>query len=48
LIAVAFATLWFGGFVFWLLVAAGGLLMMGEWADLTARLCGRSGSRNMR
>jgi phosphatidate cytidylyltransferase len=34
LIAVAFATLWFGGFVFWLLVAAGGLLMMGEWADL--------------
>jgi phosphatidate cytidylyltransferase len=34
LIAVAFAALWFGGFVFWLLVAIGGLLMMGEWADL--------------
>jgi phosphatidate cytidylyltransferase len=34
LIAVAFAALWFGGLVFWLLVAIGGLLMMGEWADL--------------
>ncbi|AQR73230.1 phosphatidate cytidylyltransferase [Sphingomonas sp. LM7] len=34
LIAVSFAALWFGGLVFWLLVAVGGLLMMGEWADL--------------
>lgn len=34
LIAVTFAALWFGGFVFWLLVAIGGVLMMGEWADL--------------
>ncbi|WP_404339193.1 phosphatidate cytidylyltransferase [Sphingomonas sp. MMS12-HWE2-04] len=35
LIAVAFAALWFGGFVFWLLVAIGGVLMIGEWAGLS-------------
>lgn len=35
LVALAFAALWFGGFVFWLLVAIGGLLMMAEWAALS-------------
>jgi phosphatidate cytidylyltransferase len=34
LIGLAFAALWYGGWFFWLVVAVGGLLMMGEWADL--------------
>jgi phosphatidate cytidylyltransferase len=34
LVGIAFAALWFGGLVFWLVVAAGGLLMLAEWADL--------------
>ncbi|MES2443823.1 MAG: phosphatidate cytidylyltransferase [Pseudomonadota bacterium] len=34
LIGLAFAALWFGGIIFWLLLVAGGLLMMAEWADL--------------
>lgn len=34
LVGIAFAALWFGGFVFWLVVAAGGLLMLAEWSDL--------------
>lgn len=41
LIAVAFAALWFGGFVFWLLVAVGGILMIGEWADLADAVGGQ-------
>ncbi|MDF7773964.1 phosphatidate cytidylyltransferase [Sphingomonas sp. AOB5] len=34
LIGVAFAALYAGGFVFWLLVAVGSLLMLAEWANL--------------
>ncbi len=34
LIGVALTTLWLGSHVFWLLVAVGGLLMIGEWAGL--------------
>lgn len=34
LIAVAFAALYLGGFVFWALIAIGGLLMLAEWANL--------------
>jgi len=34
LIGVAFAALWVGGNLFWLLLVLGGVLMMGEWADL--------------
>lgn len=34
LIALAAAALWVGGMGFWLIVAVGGVLMMGEWADL--------------
>jgi phosphatidate cytidylyltransferase len=34
LIGVAVAALWVGGNLFWLLLVVGGLLMMGEWADL--------------
>ncbi|MCW3838005.1 phosphatidate cytidylyltransferase [Sphingomonas canadensis] len=35
LIGLAFAALFLGGSVFWLVVVAAGLLMMGEWAGLT-------------
>lgn len=34
LIGLAFAALWFGGFVFWLVLVIGALLMMTEWAGL--------------
>lgn len=34
LIGVAFAALWIGGNLFWLLLVLGGLLMMSEWAEL--------------
>lgn len=34
MIAVAFAAMWFGGWVFWLLVSVGALLMLSEWAGL--------------
>lgn len=34
LIALAFAALWFGGTVFWLLITLAGMLMMLEWATL--------------
>lgn len=35
LIALASAALYFGGFFFWLLLVVAGVLMQGEWADLT-------------
>jgi phosphatidate cytidylyltransferase len=35
LILVASAALWFGGFFFWLLLVIAGVLMQGEWGDLT-------------
>ena len=35
LIALASAALYFGGFFFWLLLVIAGVLMQGEWADLT-------------
>jgi phosphatidate cytidylyltransferase len=35
LIIVAVAALWFGGNAFWMLTVIGGLIMIGEWADLT-------------
>jgi phosphatidate cytidylyltransferase len=34
LVAVALTALWFGDIVFWVLCAALGICMMGEWADL--------------
>jgi len=34
LIGVAFAALWVGGNLFWLLLVFGGVLMMSEWAEL--------------
>ncbi|WP_448664533.1 phosphatidate cytidylyltransferase [Sphingomonas sp. CJ20] len=34
LIVVAFAALWFGGVVFWLVLVLMGLLMLSEWAEL--------------
>jgi len=34
MIGGALAAMWFGGFVFWLLVAIGALLMLSEWAGL--------------
>lgn len=44
LIAVAFAALWYGGLVFWLLVAVGAVLMIGEWAGLAGA---RTGERRL-
>ena len=35
LIALASIALYFGGFLFWLLLVVAGVLMQGEWADLT-------------
>lgn len=35
LIALASAALFFGGFFFWLLLVVAGVLIQGEWADLT-------------
>lgn len=35
LVILAFAGLYFGGFFFWLLLVIAGVLMQGEWADLT-------------
>ena len=34
LIGVAFAAMWFGGWIFWLLIGVGALLMLSEWAGL--------------
>jgi phosphatidate cytidylyltransferase len=34
MIGVAFSAMWFGGWVFWLLVGVGALLMLSEWAGL--------------
>ncbi len=34
LLALAIPAIWFGGLAFWLLAVVGGVLMMGEWADL--------------
>src|SRR6478752_1224079 len=36
MISGALAAMWFGGFVFWLIVAIGALLMLSEWAGLVA------------
>lgn len=41
LIGVAFAALWIGGFVFWLLIVAAGIMMMGEWAGLVGATDGQ-------
>jgi phosphatidate cytidylyltransferase len=35
LIAIAMAALWFGGNTFWVLAVAAGIVMIGEWADIT-------------
>ncbi len=35
LVLVALAALYFGGFFFWLLLVVAGVLMQGEWGDLT-------------
>lgn len=35
LIGLAFAALWVGGLGFWFVLSAAGILMMGEWAELT-------------
>jgi len=35
LVVMASAALYFGGFFFWLLLVIAGVLMQGEWADLT-------------
>lgn len=40
LIGLAFASLWFGGFAFWVVVAAVGLLMISEWAELARATVG--------
>lgn len=34
MIGVAFAAMWFGGWIFWLLISVGALLMLSEWAGL--------------
>ncbi|MBO9711923.1 phosphatidate cytidylyltransferase [Sphingomonas sp.] len=34
LIALAFAALWFGGWIFWGLISAVGILMLVEWGDI--------------
>lgn len=34
LVLMASAALWFGGFLFWLLLVIAGVLMQGEWGDL--------------
>lgn len=42
MIGVAFGALWVGGFIFWLLVVIGALLMMHEWGGLSGATPGQT------
>ncbi len=41
MIAVAFSALWWGGWIFFILVAVGGILMLYEWANLVGATPGQ-------